>query len=48
MSNIFEIVDSISEFNELYESAKYEDEDGRQAFDDTLESLKLELSIVIL
>ena len=43
MSNIFEIVDSISEFNELYESAKYEDEDGRQAFDDTLESLKLEL-----
>lgn len=40
MSNIFDIVNDIKEFNELYVLAKSEEE----AFIDTLESLKTELA----
>lgn len=43
MSNIFDIVNDIKEFNELYVLAKSEEEE-EEAFADTLESLKYELS----
>ena len=44
MSSLYDIVDKIKEFNDLYSLAKSEDEEERQAFDDTLESLKYELT----